>query len=143
MALSNQEPLRLRPRPSRILATMLFLLHGGGLLVIQPLTLPVWIKLLLSGAVLGSLVQNFIGHVSRRFPWSIVGLVWENSGDWELTRRDGKKETACLLPSSFVQPSLIVLNFRIEGSWRRPSVVLFRDAEDADTLRRLRVRMRK
>jgi toxin CptA len=135
--------LRLRPRPSALLAAVVLLMHGAVLLVIQPLPLAPWGKLLLAGAVILGLAHNLARHVLMLTPAAIVSAVWEADGTWVLTRRDGRELRAELLPSTLAHPRLVVLNFRTGASWQRTSLVLFNDALEADTLRRLRVRLRR
>ena len=139
---SQQPPIHITLRPSRTLALVVLSLHAAALTVIPPLLAPLWAKLLLSGAIVISLVQNLRRHVMLKHPRSITQLVWQRSGEWSLMQRNGVVEEAQLLPSTFVHPRLVILNFRLENPWRRPSVTLFEDATSANTLRHLRVRLR-
>jgi len=138
---SRHSPIHLRIRPSRFLGLLLLTVHAAALTVIPALVVPLWGKLLLSLAIAGSLAQNLRRHVFLRSPLSIIQMVWERSGEWSLMQRNGTVYDAQLLPSTFVHHHLMILNFRLDDSWQRPSVVLFDDAAGSDTLRQLRVRL--
>ena len=138
---SEQPPIHLRMRPSRVLGLMVLTIHAAALTVVPALVVPFLGKLLLSLAVVGSLIQNLRRHVFLLSPMSIIQMVWQRSGEWSLMQRNGDVIEASLLPSTFVHHHLIVLNFRLDHPWQRPSVVLFDDAASAGTLRQLRVRL--
>jgi toxin CptA len=124
-----------------MLALVLLFMHGGALLVIPPLRLPVWLALLLSVAVIASLTYTLTTHallVSRR---AIVQLIWDAEGKWTLLTLKGERLTAQLQPTTYLHPHLVILNFRLGKLWERRAVVLLPDSVDADTFRRLRVRL--
>ena len=63
-------------------------------------------------------------------------------GRWLLQDQRGEMCQARLLPSSYLHPKLVILNFSLERFPRRRSLVLCPDSLDAQTLRQLRVRLR-
>jgi len=128
-------------RPSRYLGLLVLSIHAAALTVMPALIVPLWGKLLLSLAVIGSLVQNLRRHAFLQSRSSIIQIVWERGGEWSLMQRNGDVHEARLLPSTFVHHHLIILNFHLADSWQRPSVVLFDDAAAVGTLRQLRVRL--
>jgi len=138
---SEPPPIHLHIRPSRLLGLLVLTIHAAALTVLPALAGPWWGQLLLSLAVVGSLIQNLRRHVFLRSPLSIIQLVWERGGDWTLMQRDGVVQAAKLLPSTFVHHHLMILNFRGEQRWQWPSVVLFDDAAGRESLRQLRVRL--
>jgi toxin CptA len=133
-------PLSLTIRPSRLLAGLLCFVHGGAALCLPPLDVPAWIKVLL-----GILVAlSFIVTIRRALLLdanAIVGLVWDVEDNWTLISAAGNALNARLEPGSYVHPWLMVLNFYTDAKWRNTAVVLFPDALDAQTHRRLRVRL--
>ena len=140
---TNSDPpaIHLRIRPSRLLGLLVLSIHAAALTLLPTLATPWWGQLLLSLAVVGSLIQNLRRHVFLLSPLSIIQIVWERSGDWTLMHRSGAVQAATLLPSTFVHHHLMILNFRGESHWQWPSVVLFDDAAGRDSLRQLRVRL--
>ena len=72
---------------------------------------------------------------------NIDTLTWKESDEWVLGFRDGTQAETHLLPSSYASTWLVVLNFNKAENRRAQSVVLFRDAFDEESFRRLRVRL--
>ena len=68
-------------------------------------------------------------------------LTWKEGGEWVLELNDGTQYETYILPSSYVSPWLVVLNFSQVENQRGRSVTFFRDALDQESFRRLRVRM--
>ena len=95
----------------------------------------------LAAAVLASLVNAMAAQVLYQAPWALREATWKSDGAWILTLVSGQQIETRLLPSTFVTPRLVLLNFR-RGRWRSRTMVLPPDTLDADLLRRLRVRLR-
>lgn len=131
-------PLRLELRRSRRLALYLLAVHAGALALIPALPLAAPAAWLLAGLVLLCLLRSYAGRVLMRGGHDVVALVWERDGAWRLLERGGREPVCRLRPDSYVHPLLTVLNFTGE---RRGAVVLLPDSLDADTFRRLRVRL--
>ena len=145
-------PLKVELRPSRWLASLILLAHGGALAVLVPLTLPVWALAPLVGLITGSLIYTLKTHAMLRGPLTIRRVVWDSDNDWLLHAASGEQLAARLLPGSYVHPLLVVLNFELETSAagalrgrlfsiRHRSIVLAKDSADAPTLRQLRARL--
>ncbi len=130
-------PLTFTPEPSRILMLILLVTHLGGAALLWPLDLSWTVKALLFAMLLVSLIASW----PRRGRGGLRRLTWQADGDWLLQTREGDDIEATLLPGSYRHPWLVVLNFRLEGSRRRRSVVLFADALDPEMHRKLRVRL--
>jgi len=133
-------PLRFNPGFSLRLAVLLTLTHVGGigLLIILPWQ---WWQIILMSSVLAiGLIYNIGRHVLLIHQRSITEVNWTSDGRWLLTTRSGDSFPARLSENSFLHPQLVVLNFN-RGRWKRQSVILFRDALDQESFRRLRVRL--
>jgi len=104
-----------------------------------PLTLP-W-RIILVLCLLLSLLVSLRTHcwmISRR---SVRRLVWDESDAWWLTGVDGVAKPALLRGDSLVTTWLVVLLF--QGRWPGVRTVLLTSGSlDAESLRRLRVRLR-
>ena len=141
MSRPSAAPLRIEAGPSLRLGLCLLPVHLAGLAVLPWLPLPWYLRL----AVAVLIVLGFVGawrtHVRRISPRAIRNAELDSEGAWTLGLADGRVLAARLLPSSFVHPKLVVLNFRT-GLLARRHLVLAFDAADADLLRRLRVRLR-
>lgn len=145
-------PLKVELRPSRWLASVILLAHGGALAVLVPLTLPIWALAPLVGVITGSLVYTLKTHAMLRGPLTIRRVIWDSDNDWSLHAASGEQLAVRLLPGSYVHPLLVILNFELEApplgtsggglfSAKRRSIVLAKDSADATTLRQLRARL--
>jgi hypothetical protein len=131
-------PLYLDPKPSRRLISVLFALHCGAVVVL--LSLNGWQIAVLVILCILSLAGFIQTHVLRRGRFAVRRLVWNTDGSWTLLLSSHEYHGARLLPSSYIHPELVILNFRIDR-WCARSVVLAKDALDGETHRRLRVRL--
>jgi toxin CptA len=119
----------------------LLFLHGAALAVIGLLQAPIWVHAALSAVVLVNFYTSFTTHVLGWGKLAILSLVWGGDGEWTLLSAKGNKSVAKLLPSSYVHPRMIILNFRIPETGRRTQL-LMQDSLDTNTYRRLLARMR-
>jgi toxin CptA len=119
----------------------LLLVHVAVVAVALLLPASYMLRAALIGAALVGLAHGLGAHVLRTLPWSVVEATWQPDGAWVLTLASGREVPARLLPSSYVSPALVVLNFRVAW-WLVRSLVLPRDALDPDRHRRLRARLR-
>jgi toxin CptA len=129
-------------QPAWRLAFVLVLVHTGigGLLLFMPL--PYWMLGMLMACVLVSAVHAVRGHALRRNPRSVTSLRFHNREQVEIGRRDGSRQSGCILGSSTAGTLLTVLNIRLEQQRRPEHVVVTRDSLDDDEFRRLRVWLR-
>ena len=141
MSRPSAAPLRIEAGPSRRLAVFLLSAHLAALAVVPELPLAWYLQLSLAALILFGFVDAWRAHVRRCSRRAIRAAELGPQGAWSLCLTDGRILAAQLLPSSFLHPELLVLNFRT-GRLTRRHLVLSADAADADVLRRLRVRLR-
>lgn len=139
--LKSTPPLTLKPDVSRVLVSLLTLIHVGacGLLFVLPWAL--MLKLFFAALLLGNLFFVLCKFPGLSRPENIQAIEWSGDGSWFIRTFAGKQLAAQLQPSSFVHPWLVILNFHLQEGKHSRSVVLFPDALDRETLRRLRVRL--
>ena len=111
--------------------------HLGAMLVVLPLDFSWALKISLLTLVA---ISMFVVLRGRGFA-NVNILTWKEGSEWVLELNDGTQVETYLLPSSYVSPWLVVLNFSKAENQRGRSVTLFRDALDQDTFRKLRVRL--
>ena len=127
--------LHLARRPSRWLAALLASSHLAAALALWLSALPGPVAPLGSVLLILHLGWLWPRQVSLRHPAAIRRAVWQADGSWRLIRSDGQAETAGLLLPCYTSRWLAVLRFPGRA------LVLPRDGLDADTWRRLRVRL--
>ncbi|HZP13043.1 MAG TPA: protein YgfX [Nevskiaceae bacterium] len=71
---------------------------------------------------------------------AITRIHWGADGKWLLTDAEGRKSEATLLPSSYVHPKLIVLNFKLNSGSKRTRIILGDEVVE-EPLRALRARL--
>ena len=130
-------PLILKPETSRVFSGLFAFAHLGALAVVLPLNFSWAIKISLLSLVA---VSMFVVLRGKGLANANI-LTWKEGGEWVLELSDGTQYETYLLPSSYVSPWLVVLNFSKAENQRGRSVTLFRDALDEETFRRLRVRL--
>ena len=109
---------------------------ANTILVMLPVS--VWILCIAAVALLAASARTYRIRVTLRDSRAVVRLSRHTDGTWQLQLRNGAKLGATLLHDSYLHPSLIVLNFKLNTGKRR-SVVLCRDSADATALRHLRI----
>ena len=118
----------------------LALSHGAALAVLPFCGLPPLPCFALALGVVLSWLRTRRREVLRREPEAIQALVWVDGNRWRLTLRSGDETGAALRPFVFMQPWLVILHFRRDDG-RAARLVLLPDMLDADSFRRLRVRL--
>jgi hypothetical protein len=129
-------PLQITLTPSRRLAILFALMVFGALFL--PFTVPLhWLlRLLIVAGIATITYSSYKSHFGAR---RIVGLLWDEEGEWKLTCADGTEHRGTLRGDSVIASGVMLLNYNV-GS-RVISTVLFPDVSDGETLRRLRVRL--
>ena len=145
-------PLRLKIFPSRILLTVVGLLHLGAIAVLLSASLPLWVALTGSLLVTLSLLIGWsragwiTGRMSLETIWpKFSEAVWDEVDQWQLIDNHQQTYTAQLVPSTYVSARLVVINLRVENSaWycRHRAIVLMPDNIERENFRRLRIRLR-
>lgn len=132
--------LVLVPRVSRRLLLLAVLTPVPALAVVLALPLgPLRLPLVLV-VVLGA-GYTLWSEVLGRAPWSIRSATWHPDDSWILTLVSGREIEARLSPATFVSTWGVSLVF-VLGRLRRRALALGPDSLDAETLRRLRRRLR-
>ncbi|MGH8458700.1 MAG: protein YgfX [Nevskiales bacterium] len=134
--------LDFKPRRSRLLARFLLGVHA-----LATVTVLLWVPGRGAVAALLALIalsffRNYRRHVLHRGRRASRRIVCQGDGRWLLQDHLGEMHPAHLLPSSYLHPRLVILNFRLAEYPRRRNLVLFPDSLDAQTLRQLRMRLR-
>jgi toxin CptA len=134
--------LDFKPRASRLLARFLIVVHA-----LAVVTVLLWVPGRITVAALLALValsfyRNYRRHVLHRGRRAPRRVVCQGDGRWLLQDHRGQMQEARLLPSSYLHPRLVILNFILRQRPRRRNLVLCPDSLDAQTLRQLRVRLR-
>ncbi len=133
-------PLRIRISPSNYLAVGLLIAHTGAILLLWFVSIALWVKILLIMIAISSLYYSFYFYIWQKSPGSLIEIILNDKEEWLLIRNDGQVVAVTLRQGVFVHPLLIVLPFRY--GFRFTSVILTPDKNNADALRRLRVRLR-
>ncbi len=136
-------PFRVTLKPSLLLLATLLFMHGGALIWLITFVLPLWLKLVVAAVISASLVLQLRRHLLHKGDRVVIGLLWDGGDAWQLQRAEGEPLSAQLLGSSFVNPWLIVLNFKIESSRRMLPVVIMTGAIDSTSFRRLTSKLRR
>lgn len=141
MLRSTEAPLRIEPCLSLRLGLLVVVSHVLATMVVAVLPLVVPLRLALGLFVASSLVYSIKTRVLRKGDSAIKAVKLDPVTGWSLYTARGVIEQVSLHPSSFIRPWLMVLNFSV-GRFDSRSLILFPDALDGETLRRLRVQLR-
>jgi hypothetical protein len=142
MSLSRfAEPLVIEIGRSRLLGGILVLGHAGAAAVGVFMPVPPVFRLILVVLLTLSLYYSLVRYALLSHPGAIVWLHLDAGNEWHVCQRDGNRYEVRPLSSSFIHPSLVILNLKIAGKMFPRSVILLPDAINATLLRRLRVRL--
>ncbi len=131
--------LRLEVQPSRLLLRAQFLVHGLALMVLAyPLGVPLWVR----GLLFGGLVASLLFTLRSDALTGVRDLMLDGGNQWFWRRADGVLEALRLRNDSWLGTHLAVLRFDREAG-RPLNVIILPDSLDADSFRRLRVRLRQ
>jgi toxin CptA len=111
------------------------------MLLVPWLPLSSFQQLALGSALLGNLLWTGSQHALRITRWSLRSFTWQTGPACRVQLVCGTEFDAVLGPQAFVQPWLVILQYRV-SRWRSHYLLLLPDMLDPDTLRRLRVRLR-
>ena len=129
-------------RPSRLLATILTIMHIAALCMMLTLAIASW---LVAGTALLLMLSAYVTisrHALLRQSHSIVRLELTDREHVRLQTHAGSWYSGRILGSSTVAPWLTVLNIRRDGQRWPSHVVLMSDSLDPAAFRRLRVWLR-
>jgi len=137
----QRPPLLLRPQRSRLLALWLITVHLLPFPALFLASLPSISRLLLLMLVGASFIHHWRVGILRRGGGAVVEVRWSSDGRWDLLDGAGVLHAAELVGDRILLPGLVLLNFSL-GRFKRRSLILFSDAVDRDTHRRLRAELR-
>jgi len=129
-------------RASKSLTVLLLSIHMGAITVLCWVPIPIWIKLIAITFCLWDLTRLLRLHIFRNTALAIIKFTINSEQQWWLIDYQGQSHLASLQGNSFMTAYLIILNFKINGSRVKKSVVIARDSVDRDSFRRLSVHLR-
>ena len=139
---SPPPPLHLLPEVSTYLAAFILVSHGlAALIVFFTPHLPWWLIVILCGLIIISLRHYWQLHISRKHVLAVTEAVFYSVDNWRIQTPKGGK-FASLCDSSFINPWVCILNLRTAQTKRLHTLILLKDNVCADSLRRLRVRLK-
>jgi len=122
-------------RPSRWPPTLLVTLGVLSLAAIASSGVPAWLAVILALAVIAYVAISF----RQGRPCRVREALWRADGGWQLRLHDDTTVEACLLHARVLAGAVIL---RLGWAPRhREALLLFADNLDADTRRRLRMRL--
>lgn len=134
--------LEFRPRPSKLLARFLVVVHVAAALTALYFVPGRLMLALVLGFITISFLRTYRRHILQLGSRAARRVLCQDDGVWFLQDTLGVTREARLLPSTFLHPRLVILNFELCRSSIRRSLVLCPDSLDVQTLRRLRARLR-
>lgn len=138
-------PLRLEVYPSPRLSFLLLVLHLAAIGLFVFLAFDIVITVLGIMLMLVSAYFTIQKYGRQKLASAVVRVVWDADDVWQLETLNGQYFTMTLLPDSYVHPSISILRFNpISGqqfAWGS-LIILLKDNVDADSFRRLRVRLK-
>lgn len=126
-------PLKIDINPSKTYLIFVLVVTSMACFSISLLSTNFWFRFVL--ILIVSAFSIYVYIINNR-PKNII---WSSQNKWEVV--DKEKYSAALLPDSIVLPWLVVLNFRLETG-RNKSLIVFADAIDSQSFRKLRVRLK-
>ena len=131
--------LRLALKPSRQLSAWLLFGHITAAVCVLIVAMPLLLQALLAIVLLLNLIYAMTYQAWRRWPTSIVGLLFERDGGVRVEYRNGTVRAARVLGSSFVAPYLTIVLLKPDQRWLTSTVVILPDTVEPELFRQLRV----
>ena len=131
--------LRLSLKSSPYLAIGLTLGHLAALGCVLIVPSPLWLKLVLSGALVASLIHTLTLHAWRNRASSIIALQCDSDGLAVIQMCSGGEREARVLGSSFVAWYLTIVLLKPNTSGRVHTLLVLPDMLEAELFRQLRV----
>ena len=142
-------PICLKPRFSKRFAIVLMILHCGTVLLLLPLTLPLPIELVLASKLcLGFLILASAFYVVRRHlflinhPLSGCFLAYDEEKHCIKAQLQSKKKVK-MASGNYSYSQLVVLRLKRRDNGSVHALIIFSDALDAQTFRRLRIHLQR
>lgn len=140
-AMNKLNPLQVELKPSRRLAALLGAAHGGALLLLTTLPLPLWIIAVIAALLLWSAAHTISRHARRLGAHAVTALELADREQLQFRTGDGVWHRGQLLDSSTISLWMVLLNIRSDRG-RPLHVVIPGDGISADDFRHLRVWLR-
>ena len=129
-------------KPSRLLVAGFAAVHLGAAAILIPIDLALELKIAVAAAVTTSLCHSVWRYALLRSSRSIVGVEIVDQENGALCTRDGDWDPAKILGTTYVTPSLTVINARRADERLALNVLLTTDNVKAEDFRRIRVLLR-
>jgi toxin CptA len=133
--------MHLKLKASYRLAALLAIAHSAAIAAVLLCDLRLDVRFILVLAVGASFLASIRRAALLIARTSIVALEWNEDGAINFQTRDGTWHSARLMPTTFVTPTLTVINLRALDAPRVRHVVSMSDSMDNEAYRRLRVRL--
>ncbi len=130
-----------RWQPSRRLLAVYVLAQASAWLANLLMDAPILVHLAAAALCIVHALHVLPRHVLLASPHAVTGLRRDRSGWAVWTEADGWQAVQ-LRPDSMALPQVVVLRFRLVGQRRVRSAFVLPDCLDADTHRRLRLRLK-
>ncbi len=138
----NVKPVQLTLQPSYSLAAVLAVAGAGACLIVACMPLAISLKFLVCVPIILATPYCIAQEALLSLPWSYAGLELNHKGELRLIRKDGSRNAATVLHSSFMATYLTILNLKLDhGRWRR-NLILTPDRVDSGAYRQFRVWLR-
>ncbi|MBC2678289.1 protein YgfX [Pseudomonas baltica] len=128
-------------QPSRRLLAFYVLAQASAWLANLLMDAPVLVHLAAAALCIAHALYVLPRQVLLGSPHAVTGLRRDRSG-WSVWTEAGSWQTVQLRPDSMALPHVVVLRFRLAGQRRVRSACVLPDCLDADTHRRLRLRLK-
>lgn len=119
--------------PSRNIILYLVLIHSVMLVTLLSLMAISWWSLLI---IVTTLLSYTYFYKKTQL---LINIERDADDNWSCHYQNGFAREKLRLTSSIVNPIFVMLNFKGNGIWRRPSVIIMADAVDIELFRQLRV----
>lgn len=134
------QAIHIKLMPSTLLLGLLLAISIVACTIIVTLPIVLHMKLVVIALILLTNAYYILRDVLLMLPWSWQLLEVDSKGKLTLANKLGQQMQPILADTTFVNAKLTILNFKRDGlKLPLPPVVLLASAENADTLRRLRV----
>ena len=135
-------PFRINLKTSFILNGALCIMYLGAFYWLWAFELNLLLELILVAALIVGFINHTRQYLLKTSKRAVTNLIWQQQDQWQLETARGEIINARLMGSSYVNPWLIVLNFKPEEGGRMLPVVIMPDSVDSTTFRRLSVKLK-
>lgn len=129
-------------KPSRILFSLLLFLHLGAIMIIVWIVNSYLLMTILIAMVVISLLQLLRRYVFLKTKTAIIYGQKKTQEDWSLQDNQKTEYTGRLSQSCICNRHFVLLNFIIPQKRFKQPLIIWYDAVDTDTFRRLRYHLK-